>query len=207
MPLYGNPDVFINTNGARPVYGAAAYGSTFYIGTDQIEIVYTDRAVRSSCLRSTRPGAMCTFNVAVFGVDFSGFALVATIDGAACDVGRQGGRGVVVDPCRLLAFSVTGRVLPLVSGFPNVAYGIPNVWSFFTLNAVKPGADLAFSFTAFSGQVSFAVAAALESRTSRLTSDTPLPLRCAACALRDVRCDGPDAPDVRLARLVHLPHL
>ena len=44
-------------------------------------------------------------------------------------------------------------MLPIVSGAPVVAYGSPGIWSFYTLAATTRGADLAFTFSAFSGQV------------------------------------------------------
>lgn len=82
LPLYGNPDVFLNTNGVRPIAGgSASYGSSFYIGTDQIEVLYNDAVVRASCRVSQRPGASCTFNIGIYGADFSGYALIASIDG------------------------------------------------------------------------------------------------------------------------------
>ena len=82
LPLYGNPDVFLNTNGVRPIAGgSASYGSSFYIGTDQIEVLYNDAVVRASCRVSQRPGASCTFNIGIYGADYSGYALIASIDG------------------------------------------------------------------------------------------------------------------------------
>lgn len=44
-------------------------------------------------------------------------------------------------------------MLPVVSGAPVVAYGSPSLWTFYTLEADTPGADVVFTFTAFSGQV------------------------------------------------------
>lgn len=85
LPSYGNPDLFVNTNGRRPLAGPgqSMYDSSFYIGTDQIDISYTDLQVRRFCSRSTRPGATCTFNVGVYGVDHAGYVIIATVDGAA----------------------------------------------------------------------------------------------------------------------------
>jgi hypothetical protein len=82
MPSFGNPDLFVNTDGTRPSVASHAYGSTFYIATDTVDISYTDRAVRQNCPRSTRPGAVCTFNVAIYGADTAGYTIVASVDGA-----------------------------------------------------------------------------------------------------------------------------
>ena len=105
MPRYGNPDLLLTTDGSRPSLANFGASSTNYIGTDVIDLSSRDRLSRAGCARVTRPGATCTFAVAVYGNDASAYNIIVSLD---------------------------GRSLPLQQGMPVVVSAAPGLFTYFT---------------------------------------------------------------------------
>ena len=113
MPRFGNPDLLISVGAsaslpALPPSGTSVWSSMSYIGADAIDVLGTDSAVRAGCPRTSRSGSMCLFTIGIYGNDFSGFSIVASLD---------------------------GRVLPLVAGQPIVLSGTPGLFTYYRFNS------------------------------------------------------------------------